>query len=72
MTSDDAYKLNMNDRVEGNQILKTENLTDSASSAIAVNNSNSMVQNANTSSPTTVIASSVNQSKFADSIDDVA
>ena len=55
-----------------NQILKTENLTDSASSAIAVNNSNSMVQNANTSSPTTVIASSVNQSKFADSIDDVA
>ena len=72
MTSDDAYKLNMNDRVEGNQILKTENMTDSASSAIAVNNSNSMVQNANTSSPTTVIASSVNQSKFADSIDDVA
>lgn len=70
MSSNEAYQLKMDDRVESNKVLKNEAANDTTGSSVAVNNNSSVVKTDHTNSPTTIIASSVNESAFANNIHD--
>ena len=56
--------------INGNKVLKNEAANDTTGSSVAVNNNSSVVKTDHTNSPTTIIASSVNESAFANNIHD--